>query len=191
MAIAAPSPIPHVLAAGGPPTLAESTGDGGDWDFSFHDLVSIVNPLQHIPVVSTLYRKLTGDTIKPLERIAGDTLYGGWMGLVSSVANLVFEKETGKDFGDTVLAFLQGDSVSNPAATPAPTADKAAATQGSAAESSTPQRTAVAGNNADDAALASSLAGAHIDAALGRRVTFAYRHAIRMSGASIEPANTF
>ena len=189
MAIAASSPVPPVV--GGSSVLAESTGGGGDWDLSFHDLVSIVNPLQHIPVVSTLYRKLTGDTIKPLERIAGDTLYGGWMGLVSSVANLVFEKETGKDFGDTVLAFLQGDSGSSPGATPTNVADKAAATQGSTAESSTPRQIAVMGNNAGDAAPASSIAGAHIDPALGQRATYAYRHAMGMLGASFEPANPF
>lgn len=86
--------------------------DGG---FSFHDLLSVVNPLQHIPIVSTLYRAITGDTIKPLARVAGDTLYGGWMGCVSSVANIVFEKETGKDFGDTVLAFLEGKEGANSA----------------------------------------------------------------------------
>jgi len=78
-----------------------------DESFTFHDFVSIFNPLQHIPVVSTLYRAITGDTIKPFERIVGDTLYGGWEGCVSSVANLVYENETGKDFGDTVLAFVE------------------------------------------------------------------------------------
>lgn len=91
-------------------TTAPSVGDdlfnGG---FSFHDLISIVNPLQHFPIVSTIYRAVTGDTIKPLERIAGDTLYGGVWGLVSSVANVAFQEITGKDFGDTALALLEGD----------------------------------------------------------------------------------
>ena len=81
----------------------------GDGDFSFHDLISIVNPLQHIPIVSTLYRAVTGDSIKPLERIAGDTLYGGAWGFVSSVANLAFKDLTGKDFGETALALVEGD----------------------------------------------------------------------------------
>lgn len=89
------------------PDAPSDAGASDSTEFSFHNLVSIFNPLQHIPVVSTVYRALTGDTIGPLERVAGDTLYGGWMGLASSVANLVFEKETGKDFGNSVLAFVE------------------------------------------------------------------------------------
>jgi len=84
-----------------------AVGDDDD-DFSFHDLLSIVNPLQHLPVVSTIYRAVTGDTIKPFERVAGDTLYGGVWGFVSSVANIAFQQITGKDFGDTALALLEG-----------------------------------------------------------------------------------
>ena len=80
-----------------------------DSDFTFDDLLSIVNPLQHIPVVSTLYRSLTGDTIKPFERIVGDTLYGGVWGGVSAVANVVYQEATGKDFGQTVLDFVKDD----------------------------------------------------------------------------------
>jgi hypothetical protein len=98
---------PPVAFAGASSAPAEEAG------FSFHDLISIVNPLQHIPVVSTLYRAISGDTIKPLERVAGDTLYGGVWGFVSSVANLAFQQMTGKDFGDTALALLDeavGDS---------------------------------------------------------------------------------
>ncbi|HEY1615910.1 MAG TPA: hypothetical protein VGF97_19720 [Rhizomicrobium sp.] len=70
------------------------------------DMLDVLNPLQHIPVVATLYRAVTHDTIDPVERVVGDTLYGGLMGLASSVGELVFQKLTGKDLGDTVLAFL-------------------------------------------------------------------------------------
>ena len=92
-----------------PGAFAGTDAADSDGDFSFHDLVSIVNPLQHIPIVSTLYRAITGDSIKPLERIAGDTLYGGAWGFVSSVANLAFKDMTGKDFGETALALVEGD----------------------------------------------------------------------------------
>src|SRR3954464_5938704 len=34
--------------------------DTGTVDMDFWDFVDIVNPLQHIPVVSTIYRELTG-----------------------------------------------------------------------------------------------------------------------------------
>jgi len=75
---------------------------------SFHDLLSIFNPLQHIPVIGTLYRAVTGDTIGTPEKIAGDTLYGGLLGAVASIADAAFEKITGKDVGDTVLALFTG-----------------------------------------------------------------------------------
>ncbi len=76
--------------------------------FSFDDLLDIVNPLHHIPVISTLYRALSGDTIKPVSRLAGGGLFGGLIGFASTVANLAFEKLTGKDFGDTALALITG-----------------------------------------------------------------------------------
>jgi len=74
----------------------------------FADLLDVINPLQHIPVVGTLYRAITGDTIQPLEQLAGDALYGGVLGFVASAANLAFKDITGKDVGDTVLAFVEG-----------------------------------------------------------------------------------
>jgi hypothetical protein len=83
-----------------------STGAAPSSDSFAHDVMEILNPLQHIPIVSTIYRQMTGDKIGPMERIAGDTLYGGVIGLASSVAEVAFEKLTGKDFGDTALAML-------------------------------------------------------------------------------------
>jgi hypothetical protein len=77
--------------------------------FSFHDLLEIVNPLQHIPVISTLYRWITGDKIPTADKIIGDTIYGGSTGFFASVADTAFEAVTGKDFGDTVLALFVGD----------------------------------------------------------------------------------
>jgi hypothetical protein len=78
-------------------------------DLTFDDLVDVVNPLQHLPVISTFYRHFAHDPIRPLPKIAGDALYGGWMGLASSVADYAFEKITGKNFGDTVLALVTGE----------------------------------------------------------------------------------
>jgi hypothetical protein len=89
--------------------MAGTAKHAADDDFTFDDLISIVNPLQHIPVVSTIYRSLTGETIKPFERILGDTLYGGVWGGVSAVANVVYQDVTGKDFGQTVLDFVKND----------------------------------------------------------------------------------
>src|ERR1700761_6538336 len=93
-----------------PPAQAASdasTSHSG-FHFTFHDFLSIINPLQHLPVIGTLYRAITGDTISAPERIAGDTLYGGIWGAVSSIADTAFEALTGKDVGDTVLALFTG-----------------------------------------------------------------------------------
>jgi len=90
------------------PASARDDGPGSGHDF-VHGLLEILNPLQHIPIISTIYRSITGDTIGPVERIAGDTLYGGPLGLASSVANVAFQKITGKDFGDTVMGWLHID----------------------------------------------------------------------------------
>lgn len=79
--------------------------------FSFDDLLDLVNPLQHLPIVSTLYEHYANDPINTFPKIAGDTLYGGPLGLLSSVADTVFEKITGKSFGDTVLSWVTGDKV--------------------------------------------------------------------------------
>ena len=71
---------------------AAATPAGAGPGFSFHDLLSIINPLQHLPVIGTLYRAVTGDTIGTPEKIAGDTLYGGLWGAVASIADAAFEE---------------------------------------------------------------------------------------------------
>jgi hypothetical protein len=72
-------------------------------------IIDVINPLQHIPVVSTLYRSLTGDEINPAARIIGDTLYGGPVGTAVALADVVVEETTGKDIGQTVMALATGD----------------------------------------------------------------------------------
>ena len=69
-------------------------------------VIDVINPLQHIPVISTIYRHITGDEISPMARIAGDTLYGGPIGAAMGVVNVALEEHTGKDMGDTVLAMV-------------------------------------------------------------------------------------
>jgi hypothetical protein len=78
-------------------------------DFSFRDVLDVLNPLQHLPVISTLYRWITGDTIGALPRIIGDGLYGGPIGLVAGLFNAQVKEESGKDVGEQVIAMLGGD----------------------------------------------------------------------------------
>jgi len=77
--------------------------------FTFLDFLDIINPLQHIPIVNTLYRQATGDEIDPASRVAGSTLFGGPVGTVAAMASIAVEEKTGKDIGEHVLAALGFD----------------------------------------------------------------------------------
>ena len=79
----------------------------GDDGLTFWDFLDIVNPLQHIPVISTLYRSITGDEIDPAAKIAGGTLYGGPVGAISSLVDVAIDAGTGKDIGEHAMALIQ------------------------------------------------------------------------------------
>jgi hypothetical protein len=89
--------------------------DTGTVDMDFWDFVDIVNPLQHIPVVNTIYRELTGDTIKGVSRVIGGGLYGGVIGLVAGIGSAIVAETTGKDPGEHILAMLTGSDDETPA----------------------------------------------------------------------------
>lgn len=103
----APTPTPA-------PAAKEAAAPKESSFFGFiKGLIDIVNPLQHIPVVSTFYRRITGDEISDAARFAGDALYGGALGGVLSAADIAFSKSTGKTVGDTVIAKFTGDGSRN------------------------------------------------------------------------------
>ena len=84
-------------------------------DFSFEDVLDLINPLQHIPLISSMYRESTGDTIGAVPRVLGDALYGGGLvgaavGAASALVNVAVEAVTGKDIGGTMMALLNGES---------------------------------------------------------------------------------
>lgn len=94
---------------------------------SFWDLLDVINPLQHIPVISNIYRDLTGDQIGVGARLAGSTLFGGPIGLVASMVDCAIEEDTGKDMGGHMLALFQGDETApEPGATQLAKAEPAA-----------------------------------------------------------------
>lgn len=53
--------------------------------------IDIVNPLHHIPIVSSIYSQVTGDEINTPAKIAGGAVYGGVMGGLVSAATSVLE----------------------------------------------------------------------------------------------------
>lgn len=81
---------------------------------SFADLLDVINPLQHIPLVSTLYQKLTGDTIDSGPRMLGGALFGAITGsfipsLATAAFNTVIKEASGKDAGEHVAALFESD----------------------------------------------------------------------------------
>ena len=91
----------------------------GDDGFTFLDFLDIINPLQHIPIIGTLYRELTGDTLDPGSRVIGGTLFLGPVGTVVSLANVLVDDATGKDMGEHVMAFFENEEPAAPGAEPA------------------------------------------------------------------------
>ncbi|CAO3440334.1 hypothetical protein [Azospirillum endophyticum] len=77
-------------------TLADKMSVG------FDDLLDVVNPLQQLPVVSSVYREATGEDISIPARLAGGFLFGGLPGLIGSAAMVAFEEIT----GDSVLGHI-------------------------------------------------------------------------------------
>lgn len=77
--------------------------------FEFGDVIDMINPLQHLPVVGMLYRKFTGDTIKPMAQIIGGAIFGGPVGAVSGTVNAVVQSTTGKDIGDNMISMISGE----------------------------------------------------------------------------------
>ena len=98
-----PAHVQHVSAADG-----ETDDAGGGFIGFIKAVLDVINPLQHLPVISTIYRHMTGDEISPAARIAGGALYGGPVGLAMGVVNAAVESNTGKDMGETVLAMAFG-----------------------------------------------------------------------------------
>lgn len=130
-----PATVPAtVSAASRPPTLEErvaeldiyaESGDAvaegeiwyveetaqifGEDGLGFDDILDIINPLHHIPVVGTLYRAITGDTLASGPRVMGGALFGGVIGFAAALVNAVVDEATGSDLGDKALALFSGD----------------------------------------------------------------------------------
>jgi hypothetical protein len=79
--------------------------------FTFWDLLDIINPLQHIPGVSSVYREVTGDKIGEVARLAGATLFGGPIGLALAGADYVLKETTGGHLDEHAVAMINGTNV--------------------------------------------------------------------------------
>ena len=59
-----------------------------------------------IPVISTIYRSISGDTIDPGAKIAGGTLFGGPIGAAFSSLDVAVKHRTGHDIANHATAFF-------------------------------------------------------------------------------------
>ncbi|MBT3789921.1 MAG: hypothetical protein HN725_09150 [Alphaproteobacteria bacterium] len=93
------------------PEVAEGaeTMAWGEDGFTFGDILDVINPLQHIPIVSDIYRAITGDQIAPAARMLGGGLLGGIPGLAIAAVNTALQEVTGQDAGEMAIASLFGN----------------------------------------------------------------------------------
>ena len=89
-----------------PPQESKFFGENG---FDFGDLLDVINPLQHLPIISSIYRTLTGDEISPASRLAGGALFGGPIGFASAFASGVIEDSTDITIGDVIVSAFTGE----------------------------------------------------------------------------------
>ena len=96
---------------------ALNSGEGSDQSADssalgtlFDTVVDTVNPLQHVPGVSSAYQAVTDDTMNPIASMAGGFLFGGPVGLIAGAAKSFLEMVTGKSVGQHAMAMFGGDS---------------------------------------------------------------------------------
>ncbi len=102
--------VPHTLpGASNQQSTSEPALFGGD-GIGLDDVVDVINPLQHIPFVSHLYRAATGDTLSMGAQMIGGGVFGGVIGAASSFVTAVVEEATGEPLLDTALNALTPDA---------------------------------------------------------------------------------
>ncbi len=108
---------PYATAQQRAKALSSSASNNGatkrDEGFSLFDVaLDSVNPLQHIPGVSTIYQKTTGDGSSAVANMAGGFLFGGPIGMAAGAAKSFLELMTGQDLGDHAMALFGGQTES-------------------------------------------------------------------------------
>jgi hypothetical protein len=93
--------------------MTHDKGLFGKDGFTFFDFLDIINPLQHIPVISTIYRSITGDQIDPGSRIAGATLFGGPLGGALASMDVAIKHKTGFDIVEHSVTFFTAGRIPN------------------------------------------------------------------------------
>ena len=81
----------------------------GDDGFTFGDVIDMLNPLHHLPIISTYYREMTGDECSEGSKIIGDVGFGvlisGVLGVAGAAANTSIRQKTDKNISDHLIDF--------------------------------------------------------------------------------------
>jgi len=85
-------------------TASNASNTGQNHAFTFSDLLDMINPLQHVPLLSHGYREMTGDEIRPIGKIMGGALFGGPIGAVGGLIDTIVTTETGKDMATHITS---------------------------------------------------------------------------------------
>lgn len=102
-----------------PATAVAGDGFWGNDAFTFDDVIDLINPLQHLPILSSIYRGVTSDEISNGAQIAGGSLFGGPIGMFSTAVSVMFEEAPGGDVIDQVAPLFDGDRDDGGAGAPA------------------------------------------------------------------------
>jgi hypothetical protein len=129
--------VPFMTSVGAPPGLAiqphrplsledermpaASVGGEPSPTPKFSDFVALLNPLQNLPVVGTIYRQMTGDVPHPAARVIGGLIWGGPLGLIGAALTYVAEQVSGKGTTEIVKSIFDGGATAPPLAEAAPT----------------------------------------------------------------------
>jgi hypothetical protein len=92
-------------------------------DLAFADILDLFNPLQHIPIVSSVYRAITGDEISGPAKVLGGALFGGPLGFLAGMVDAISTQIAGGDLGEMAIAAVfdgedQGQATALAAADP-------------------------------------------------------------------------
>ncbi len=78
-------------------------------DLQLADALDLVNPLHHLPVIGTIYRRESGDRLDGMTKVIGGGLFGGPFGLFAAALEHAFEQTTGQEMGEALVeAFVDG-----------------------------------------------------------------------------------
>src|SRR5262249_52662745 len=80
---------------------------GEDGKLGWKDVVDLINPLQHIPLVNIAYRHFTGDQPSGAAELLGALPFGPFSTL-TAIADLAVRSTTGKDIGENAIAMITG-----------------------------------------------------------------------------------